>query len=77
VILTSWIDVGGTVLLWMAGLYHLGAAHARVRREGGRFRADVGALLVSLLGAMLCAMGALLLAYSIGFAAISEGLLSR
>jgi uncharacterized membrane protein len=77
VILTSWVDVGGTVLLWMAGLYHLGSAHARVRRGSGRYRDDVGALLASLLGAMVFAMGVLLLAYSIGFAAISEGLLSR
>jgi hypothetical protein len=76
-VITSWIDLGGAALLWMAGLYHMSMGQTRVQRGSGRWRDDPGALLASLLGGVLFAMGLALCAYSVCFAALSEGILSR
>lgn len=68
--ITSWLDVVGAVVLFVAGFYHLQRGEQRLR--GGRWYRDVGALLTALLGGMLVAMGLVLILYSAAFAFISE-----
>jgi hypothetical protein len=77
-VIVSGLDLVGALVLFGIGSYHLRRGAARVQRHGGgRWRSDGGALLSALLGGAVFAMGLWLLLYSIGFALLSERILSR
>jgi hypothetical protein len=77
--ITSLVDLGGAAVLFLVGLYYLQRGQAWAEKCRGRgWRSGLAAArLTALLGGSLFAMGLLLLVYSVGFAWLSERLLSR
>ncbi|HRI52888.1 MAG TPA: hypothetical protein PLW65_22185 [Pseudomonadota bacterium] len=77
--ITSLVDLGGAVVLFLLGLYYLqrGQAWAEQCRGKGWRSGLLAARLTAVLGGSLFAMGLLLLLYSVGFAWLSERLPSR
>ena len=68
--ISSWLDVAGAVMLFIAGFLHLRRGEWRLR-QAPRWWTDLPALLTALLGSMLLAMGLVLLLYSAAFAFIT------
>ena len=76
--ITEWLDLGGVLVLFVGGLYHLRRGAAQVERHGGgRWHSALEARLTMVLGGSVFAMGLWLLLYSVAFALISAGTLNR